>query len=140
MLGVIGEVFADEGGDEVIAVVVALLPAQGQRKVAGGANPFERCRVQLLGQKLIGGALIDQQGNGLRSRLDQAGGIVIGPCLAMVAQIGFETALPPAAGHRVTDRREGGNGPVAPRFPEGADQRAVPTHRMAGDGADIGDR
>ena len=70
LLDVKPDVILDEGGDEVIAVVVALVAAQRQRLTCLGAGGFENLGIQLFGQELIGLALIDQDaaGKGWRSR------------------------------------------------------------------------
>ena len=54
------QVILDEAGDEVIAVVVASLPAQGQRMAVGLGGGFQAFRLQLCSQEIIAVALVDQ--------------------------------------------------------------------------------
>ena len=61
-------------------------------------------RIKLLGQKFVGGAMIDQRRGQWRPGVDQAGGV---PGLFVFPEVGAETALSPWAGDRVADRREG---------------------------------
>ena len=54
------QVIGDEGGDEEIAVVVALLHAQIQRHAGTLAGVAQQLRLQLELQELVLGALVDQ--------------------------------------------------------------------------------
>ena len=49
----------DDAGDEVVAVVVAGMPAQRQRLAGGCAGGFKQVGVELVGQELVGLALVD---------------------------------------------------------------------------------
>jgi hypothetical protein len=59
---VVIKVITQERGDEVIAVVVARLQAQGQWVIGGGARGLQQLGVQLAGQEFVGFALVHQQG------------------------------------------------------------------------------
>lgn len=67
---------ADEAGDEVVAVVVAVLHPQRERDAALCTGGLQALRKQLFGQEFVGGAVIDQRGRQRRAGLDQAGGVV----------------------------------------------------------------
>ena len=49
----VGDVLADEAGDEVVAVVVARLQTQGQRMAGGRAGLLQALRLQLGLQELV---------------------------------------------------------------------------------------
>jgi len=55
-----GEMFADKGGDKVVAVIVTFLHAQRERNIARATGCLQVLRVQLLGQEFVRRALIDQ--------------------------------------------------------------------------------
>src|SRR3989339_2051165 len=69
------QMLADEGRNEVIAVVVAVLHPQLERNVARGAGRLQILREQLFGEKLVAGAMVDQRRWQRRAGLDQAGGV-----------------------------------------------------------------
>ena len=54
----VGDMIADEAGDEVIAVVVAGLHAQDQRVAMHRARLAEQFRAQLGSQEFVGVALV----------------------------------------------------------------------------------
>lgn len=56
--GVVGDVLADETGDEVIAVVVAGLQAQGERMPGGLGRGAQQLGTQLGLQEVVGVALV----------------------------------------------------------------------------------
>ena len=58
---VVGQVFADEGGDEVVAVVISFLHAQGQRDAPFLTGSLQVGRVELVGEEFVTGPLVDQQ-------------------------------------------------------------------------------
>src|SRR5262245_23961794 len=55
------DMIGHEGRDEIIAVVVARLPAEGQRNASIGAGALEQLRPQLALEERVGIADIDQQ-------------------------------------------------------------------------------
>ena len=119
-----------------MSVLFALLPLLGTWFV----SPLQVLRIQLIGQEFVRRALVDEQRHGLGARFDEAGGIVGLPAFPVVAQVGAETALAPAAHHRVVDGREGRHRPIAARILQGADQRAVTAHGMSADAAQARDQ
>ena len=66
-MGVKRQMFADEAGDEVVAVVVAVLHPQRQRLMMCGAGGLQMLRKELFGQKLVRRAVIDQGGRERRA-------------------------------------------------------------------------
>ena len=58
---VMTQVIFHEGRDEVVAMVVALVPAQRQRITRFPGGCFEHVLRQLLLQELVGQPLVDQQ-------------------------------------------------------------------------------
>src|SRR3546814_13729259 len=74
-----GDVVADEAGDEVIAVVIARLQAQGQRDAGRRTGRLQQLWPQLFVEELVGTTLVDQHrpapGGGRRKLC----GIVRGP-------------------------------------------------------------
>jgi hypothetical protein len=55
-----GKVFTDEAGNEMITVIVALLYAQRERKIARPAGGFQVLGVELIGEEFIRASLINQ--------------------------------------------------------------------------------
>lgn len=63
---VVAQVFLYEGGNEIVAVVITLVAAQGQRLRRFRASLLQQVRVQLFGQKFVGQSLVHQ--NALRKQ------------------------------------------------------------------------
>ena len=61
---VVPQVVFDEGRDEVVAMVVALVTPQYQRLCDGFTRLLQQVRMQLLNQKFIGHPLVDQDALG----------------------------------------------------------------------------
>lgn len=120
-----------------IAVIVALLEAQLQ----GVARPLGRRRQvggpQLGLEERVGRALVHQQGQPLRRRGDQQGGVPGGPGPWIGAQVGPEGLLAPGAGAGMADRGEGGHRAIAARVPQGCHQGSMAPHGVAADAADL---
>ena len=68
-----GQVFTDEAGDEVIAVIVTFLQTQRERQSSRFTGRLQVVGEQLLGEKLIGCTLVDQHGWRFGAVLYQAG-------------------------------------------------------------------
>lgn len=132
------QVVFDETGDEVIAVVVAVLHAQVERVSGSQCGDLQDLRFELGGQKLVAVALIDEDGQLFGGRGDELAGVPFSPLRAVFAKVTRESLFAPGHDHRVADRREGGKRLVAARIAQGADQRAVAAHRMAADAALVG--
>ncbi len=96
----IGQVFADECGNEMIAVIVAFLHAQRDGPALFCIGRLQILREQLFGQKFVIGTLIDQYRNGAVPGLDQFGCIVGLPLFFIITQISAETTLTPGAFER----------------------------------------
>ena len=62
------QVILDKTGNEVIAMVVTRLPAQGQRVIGGLRCCFKRFRLELRHKKIIPVALVDQDRQYFRCR------------------------------------------------------------------------
>src|SRR6266581_2707346 len=75
-IGMPAEMVGHEGRNEIITVVVARLPAQGQRDAGVGAGALEELWLELLLQEGIGVADVDQQLGQARAVLDQRDGVV----------------------------------------------------------------
>ena len=56
----IRKMLADKGGDKVIAVVVSFLHAKGQGKIRFTTGGFQILGIELIGEKLITCAMIDE--------------------------------------------------------------------------------
>lgn len=88
------EMVFDEAGDEEIAVVVTWLHAQGQRVIRSLGRLNQHLGFELVDQKIITIALIDQ-GRQLFGRLrNQHAGIPLAPARTVFAQITGECLLP----------------------------------------------
>ena len=55
------DVIGHEGGDEVVAMIIARLHPDYRLLTSLGACLFKEMRFQLLGEEIVGFALIDQQ-------------------------------------------------------------------------------
>jgi hypothetical protein len=82
---VVTQVIFHEGGDEVVAVVVALLHAQLERLI--GARLAQQLRAELAFEELIPGALIDQQRARKAPRAQQLDRVVLRPGGAIFAEV-----------------------------------------------------
>ena len=103
-----------EGADEVVAVVVTGVAAQGQRLGSRFTGLLQQVRVQLLGQELVGQPLVHQDALGKQRRqatgvalADQLGRVVRGPGTTVWAQVASESFLAPRALHGRADGRDG---------------------------------
>jgi hypothetical protein len=76
-----------EGRDEIIAMVVAALGAQGEGDAGLLASRLQQLRLELLGQELIGITIVDQEFPEFRTVFDQGDGIVLAPGIPVVAEI-----------------------------------------------------
>ena len=65
LLRVVLQVIGHKTGYEVIAVVVTRMPAQRKRLPGRSAGGFKQMWVQLLGQKLVRQALVNQDAAGV---------------------------------------------------------------------------
>src|SRR5262247_2697225 len=104
---VMTQVVFHEGGDEVVAVVVAVLHAQRERGARLPAAVVEHLRVKLLRKKLVRGTLIDEDRARKRPLRDQDTGVVFCPGLLVRPQVAAKRFLPPGAAHGRGDRRKG---------------------------------
>jgi len=135
---VVVDVVVDEGRDEKVAVVIALLHShvEGDPAIRGGARGRERFGLELVdgaGQEVVRSALVDEKLQRpprvptheqsrvvLRTRFDGA-------------EVACEGLFAPRAVGRVADWREGGGRCVGGRVLERERERAVPAHRVTGD-------
>ena len=91
----VGQVVRHEGGDEVVAVVVARMPPQAQGMACFLASSLQNLRIELLGQKLVRLALVDQQRQTLLGLFHQFAGVVGRPGAAILTEISGEGLLAP---------------------------------------------
>lgn len=88
------QVIVDEAGDEVVAMVVAWLQAQLQGMPNGGTGLPQPLGLQLLDEKAVGFALIDQQRQTFLGTGDQLAGVPDSPCRAIGTEIARKRLLP----------------------------------------------
>src|SRR5260370_7645970 len=91
----VAQVIPHEGLHEVVAVIVARLHAQAERLARLGGGPGKYLRQQLLGQKLIRRALIDEDGPRDRPPCAQLAGIVLAPTLSIRSPLIAKPLLSP---------------------------------------------
>src|SRR5690348_11902243 len=122
-----------EGRYEIIAVVVAALTPQRQRNAGFVAGALEQLGTELLLEELVGGADIDQQVLHPSAVLDQCDGVMPAPGGAVIAEIAAKSLLSPRhpAGRNDRSERRDASEPLGEVERDG--ERAVATHRMAGD-------
>src|SRR5690606_24019492 len=98
------EVFADETGDEVIAVVVTVADTQVQRVSYRIAGVLQSFGLQLRLEEFVPAALVDQYRQTFLHGRDQFAGVPRLPRFAVFAQIRGEGFLPPRHLRRRHDR------------------------------------
>ena len=81
-----------KGRYEIIAVVVAGLAPERERDGRLLAGAFQKVGAKLLGQKLIGIAVIDEEVGKPRAVLDEGDGIVLAPGGVIAAEISAHIA------------------------------------------------
>src|SRR4029453_3523913 len=100
---VMSHVVGDEGLDEVIAVVISLVPPQHDRLVGLAAGVLEQMRMELFGGIRIREPPVDQDGGRQRVALYQLAGVIGAPLAAILAEIAAEGLLAPG---RTAGRRD----------------------------------
>src|SRR5690554_7692519 len=73
------QVFTNEAGNEVIAMVIAFVAIQSQWITTHLRCSLQRFRLELLNQKVIGFTLIYQRRHKLRGVLHQQAGVIFSP-------------------------------------------------------------
>src|SRR5688500_14989944 len=96
-----------ETRNEKVAVIVAGMPPQLQVMTGRAGGFFEHFRVELIGEELVGGALVDENRAVELAPAHQFAGVPFLPRLAVRPQIGGESLDSPWAPHRRRNRREG---------------------------------
>src|SRR5690606_16571057 len=87
-LRMVAQVVVDEGLDEPVAVVVAVVPAQPQGLAGGTAGGLEALRLQLLRQEAVGHSLVDEDAAvEAVAVLHQGGGVVLAPDGLLPAEV-----------------------------------------------------
>src|SRR4029453_7938563 len=128
---VMSHVVGDEGLDEVITVVISLVPPQHDRLVGLAAGVFEQVWMELFGEVRIVEPLVDQDGGRQRVALHQLAGVIGAPLVAILAEIAAEGLAAPRRPAWRRDRRKRRHRFILPRVAQRRDQRAMPTHRVA---------
>ena len=77
---------AHERRDEIIAVVVATLAAQCNGNVRFLTGALQQFRAKLLGEELVGVAIIDQKFGKPGAILDQGDSVMLAPGLLVAAE------------------------------------------------------
>src|SRR5690606_37602008 len=122
----------NEGRDEVVAVVIAFVTAQGQRLFGLLARLLEYFRIQLLGQKTVVQTLIHQNTGGIRCAGlgHQGAGVVLFPSLAILTLVGTKGFFTPGAAGWRSNRRKGRHGAVLARMAQSQRQGTMAAHGM----------
>src|SRR5690606_10673090 len=131
--GVKLEVVVDEGTDEVVPMIVAFMAPQRERLARLAAGRFECLRMQLVFEERVGQALINQYAFGIWTLRTQHEFrcIVLGPHIAVVAQVAAEGLVPPGALHGVGNGGERRNRAVLLTMALRQYQSAVAAHGVA---------
>src|SRR5918992_1361052 len=98
-----------QGRDEVVAVIVALVPAQGQRLAGRSARLLQDAGVELLFEKLVGRALVHENGAAVGEGVfaDELAGVVLAPCCFVRAEVVRERLFAPGGAGGGRDWGEG---------------------------------
>src|ERR1700737_1701930 len=110
------KVIGHEGGNEIVAVVVALLETEGQVNSCLRTCTFQQFRAKLFRQERIGIAAVDQKIGKSGAVLDQSNRIMLAPCFSIVAEIASQRLDAPRDLRGCYDRRESAGGAVAIRM------------------------
>src|SRR5580698_3082466 len=105
-----------EGGNKVVAVVVAALQAEIERDTSLCACSFQQFRAKLLCQERVGIADVDEKVWKSRSVLDQRHRIMLAPRRFVVAEIAAQRLDAPRYLRGRGDRRKRAGGAVAVRM------------------------
>src|SRR5690349_15040717 len=103
------DVIFDKGLDEVIAVIVALVPTQSKRLSCLQACGFKHLRMELLDAEFICKALIDENAffeACCTGAPDEIACVILPPSVAIVAQVAGKRLLAPWTAHRCRNRCE----------------------------------
>ena len=115
LLGMPGDMLTHEGGDEIVAVVIAGAQVQRQRLTDLLAHVAQDSGPQLFLQEFVIRALIDEQMPRTRAVRDQRAGVIRPPALLVLAKVERQRRLPPKARRAATRwakrRRCCGNAP-----------------------------
>src|ERR1700722_16429810 len=138
LLRMVAQMIRHESLYEVIAVIITWLHAQAEHLTGLGGRRGEYLRLQLLGQKLIRRALVDEDRPRKRPARDQLAGVVVAPALGIGSQIIAKRLFPPRGLHRRRNGRERGNRFIPVRIAQCAHQRTVSAHGMAENSGRVG--
>mmetsp|Transcript_158288 Transcript_158288/g.507693 ORF Transcript_158288/g.507693 Transcript_158288/m.507693 type:complete len:200 (+) Transcript_158288:90-689(+) len=140
--GMVSNVLANEGGHEVIGVVVASLHPErhGHLRVLRRLHECEGLQLVHLGrEEVVSRALVTQDVQvSTFVRLDQLARIVLLPSLLVVAEVQLQRLRAPRDVHWVADRRKGRYRCVPVRILQRDGQSAMAAHGVAGDRANGG--
>src|SRR5262245_12893932 len=101
---------AHERRDEIVAVVVAILLTQGEGNVRFLTSALQQFRSKLLGEELVGGAIVDQKFGESGAVLDQGDGVMLSPGLRVAAEVAAQRLGSPGHLRWRYDRGEGARG------------------------------
>ena len=91
------EVIVHKAGDKEVAMVIAGLDAEFQRKTGRLGRGRKLFRCELFRQKVVGVTLIDQHGKSMRALAHEVTGVVLEPQRAIRSQIVTEGFFSPGA-------------------------------------------
>ena len=102
----------DEAGNEIIAVIVAVMPSQLEIYALFAADRLEPIDIEFLLEELVGQSLVNENSTAWRlgKVADDFGRVVLAPGGADTAKVVAEGLLSPRAVTRITDGCERGNG------------------------------
>ena len=99
---------AHEGRDEIIAVVISWLHADGRWLTNGGALLYKQTRFKLCLQEIVVAALVNQKVRQARTVCYQGNAVISAPLRAVLSDIATQRLFTPGTAQRRHDRRERG--------------------------------
>ena len=99
---------AHEGRDEIIAVVITGLHADGRCLTNGGALLYKQMRLELCLQEIVVAALVNQKVWQARTVCYQRNAVLSAPLRPVLSDIAAQRLFAPGAAQRRHDRRERG--------------------------------
>ena len=97
-----------EGRDEIIAVVISWLHANGRWLTNGGALLYKQMRLELCLQEIVVTALVNQKVWQARTVCYQGNAVISAPLRPVLSDIAAQRLFAPGAAQRRYDRRERG--------------------------------
>src|ERR1700738_4150007 len=123
----------DKRRNEKIRMIVTFVHPQCEGDTGSSAATFQKLRFELGFQKLVCGALVDEQLCQARAIFKQSTSVLSSPALLIAAEISIECLLAPWTVHGCADRRKSRDRRITRWVAQSDSEGAMPSHRVAHD-------